>query len=253
MLNYLEKTSRPEIAYAVHQCARFCEEPKLSHERAVHKFVRYLIASKDKGIIFRPDKSQGIVCHVNTDFASNWNLVEGDNLARVLSRTGFIITYANCPLIWASCLQTKIALSTTKAEYIALSQAMKEIIPLINILGEVKRNFKVIDDLPQIHCKLFEDNKSALALAKAPQMNPRTKYILLISTTTSGRTSQTNWLLFILLVQKNKLQIFLRKSCQIVSSSILEKNFVDTSEKKHRNTRDYGKNMTLNLLFIFDI
>ena len=96
-----------------------------------------------------------------------------------MSRTGFVITYANCPLIWASRLQSEIALSTTEAEYIALSQAMKEIIPLINILGEVKRYFTVIDDLPEIHCKLFEDNKSALALAKAPQMNPRAKYISL--------------------------------------------------------------------------
>ena len=56
---------------------------------------------------------------------------------------------------------------------------MKEIIPLINILGKVKRHFKVVDDLPKIKWKLFEDNKSALALAKYPKMNPRTKYILL--------------------------------------------------------------------------
>ena len=179
MLNYLEKTSRPEIAYAVHQCARFCENPKLSHERAVHRIVRYLTTTKDKGLIFKPDKSKGIVCHVDADFAGNWNLAEGDNPASVLSRTGFIITYANCPLIWASRLQSEISLSTTEAEYIALSTAMKEIIPLINILSEIKRHFKVIDDLPEIHCKLFEDNKSALALAKAPQMNPRTKYISL--------------------------------------------------------------------------
>lgn len=179
MLNYLEKTSRPEIAYAVHQCARFCNAPKLSHERAVHRIVRYLTTTRDKGMIFKPDKDKGIICHVDADFAGNWNLVEGDNPASVLSRTGFVITYANCPLIWASKLQTEIALSTTEAEYIALSQAMKEIIPLINILGEIKRHYKVIDDLPEIHCQLFEDNKSALALAKAPQMNPRTKYISL--------------------------------------------------------------------------
>ena len=105
--------------------------------------------------------------------------MEGDNPATVLSRTGFVLTYANFLLIWTSRLQTEIALSTCEAEYIALSSAMKEIIPLINILGEIKMNFKVIDNLPQIHCKLFEDNKSALALAKAPQMNPRTKYISL--------------------------------------------------------------------------
>ena len=56
MLNYLEKTSRPEIAFVVHQCARFCEKPMLSHERDVHRIVRYLAGTKDKGIIFTPDK-----------------------------------------------------------------------------------------------------------------------------------------------------------------------------------------------------
>ena len=107
-------------------------------------------------MIFKPDKSKGIVCHIDANFVGNWNLVEGDNPVSVLSRTGFIVTYADCPLIWALRLQPEISLSTTEAEYIALSIAMKEIIPLINILGEVKIYFKVIDDLPEIHCKLFE-------------------------------------------------------------------------------------------------
>ena len=52
MLNDLEKTMRPEIVFAVHQCARFCENPKLSHERAVHQIVQYLSGTKDKGLNF---------------------------------------------------------------------------------------------------------------------------------------------------------------------------------------------------------
>lgn len=88
-----------------------------------------------------------------------------------------MITYANCPLYWQSKLQSEIALSTTEAEYIALSQALREIIPLINLLSEVKKHFELGEKLPEIKCRLFEDNRSCLALAKAPQMNPRTKYI----------------------------------------------------------------------------
>ena len=141
MLNYLEKTLRLEIAYVVHQCARFCENPKLLHERAVHRIVRYLTSTKDEGSIFKPEKSKGIVCHVYADFAGNWNLVECDNPASVLLCTGFIIEYSGCPLVWASRLQSEISLSNTEAEYIVLSTAMKEIIPLINILGKVKRHF----------------------------------------------------------------------------------------------------------------
>ena len=39
----------------VHQCARFCADPKLSHEKATHKIVRYLMKTKHEGIIFRPE------------------------------------------------------------------------------------------------------------------------------------------------------------------------------------------------------
>ena len=97
----------------------------------------------------------------------------------VLSRTGYIVTYTKCPVIWSSKLQTEIALSTTEAEYIALLQALREVIPLMNMIGELKKDFLVIHDTPALHCKVFEDNKICLALAKALHMNQRTKYIAL--------------------------------------------------------------------------
>jgi hypothetical protein len=40
-LNYLEKSTRPDIAYAVHQCARFSSCPKQSHAEAVKYICRY--------------------------------------------------------------------------------------------------------------------------------------------------------------------------------------------------------------------
>lgn len=48
-LNYLEKSTRPEIAYAVHQCARFSSCPKQSHAEAVKQIGRYLAGTKEKG------------------------------------------------------------------------------------------------------------------------------------------------------------------------------------------------------------
>ena len=179
MLNYLEKTTRPEIAFAVHQCARFCENPKLSHERAVHRIVRYLVGTRNKGLFFKPDKTIGIVCHVDADFSGNWSKDNSKDPSSVLSRTGYVISYRRCPLIWSSKLQTEIALSTTEAEYIALSQSLREIIPLMGMLKEIKEHFYLSDNLPDIKCSVFEDNNSCIALAKAPRMNPRTKYIAL--------------------------------------------------------------------------
>ena len=91
-----------------------------------------------------------------------------------------MITYAKCPLIyWSSKLRIEIALSTCESEYIALSQSLREVVPLINLLGELKKHFTVVEKLPEFNCQVFEGNRSCLALAKALQMNPRTKYIAL--------------------------------------------------------------------------
>ena len=41
MLNFLVNSTHPELSYAVNQCARFCNDPKLSHERVVKRVVQY--------------------------------------------------------------------------------------------------------------------------------------------------------------------------------------------------------------------
>ena len=81
--------------------------------------------------------------------------------------------------MWKSELQTVITLSTTEAEYIALSQAMREVIPLLGILEELEPFFDNVSKSTDVKCTISEDNQSCIALAKAPRMNPRTKYISL--------------------------------------------------------------------------
>jgi hypothetical protein len=92
-----------------------------------------------------------------------------------------VITYAGCPIIWASKLQTQIALSTTEAEYLALSQCLRDTIPIMNLLKEFsEQGFEVINPSPRVHCKAFEDNSGALELARLPKLRPRTKHINLV-------------------------------------------------------------------------
>ena len=57
------------------------------------------------------------------------------------SQSGWIISYANCPVIWCSKLQTQVALSTTEAEYIALSWALHDVIPVMSLLSEMRHHF----------------------------------------------------------------------------------------------------------------
>ena len=95
----------------------------------------------------------------------------------VLSRTGYVIFLSNCPILWVSKLQTEIALSTTEAEYIALSQSMRDLLPLREILKELSKilDFKITT--PITHSTVFEDNNGALELANQPKYRPRTKHI----------------------------------------------------------------------------
>ena len=177
MLGYLQNSTRPDISIAVHQCARFNAHPMLCHEKAMKYIARYLLSSQDKGIHYKPDPSKGLECYVDADFAGGWSSGDHTNPECVLSRTGFVIMYLGCPLTWSSKLQTEIALSTTESEYIALSQAMRETIPFMNLMVEVGRIFPLNNPTPTFRCKVFEDNRSCIKVAESPKFTPRTKHI----------------------------------------------------------------------------
>ncbi len=94
----------------------------LCPEKAVKRIAQYLLSSSNKGIVYRPDSTHGLEVFVDADFAGGWSSGDAHNPEVILSRTGYIIMYAGCPITWTSKLQTEIALSTTEAEYIALCE-----------------------------------------------------------------------------------------------------------------------------------
>ena len=113
MLGYLQNSTRPDILMAFHQCARFNANTMLCHEKSVKYIARYLLSSPDKGIYYKPDMTRGLECYVDADFVGGWTSGNYTNSECVLSRTGFVIMYAGCPLTWCSKLQTEIDFSTT--------------------------------------------------------------------------------------------------------------------------------------------
>lgn len=178
MLTYLSTSTRPDIAFSVHQCARFSISPKRSHELAVRRIVRYLKGTRDKGYILRPSPThRNLDCYVDADFAGLWSPTSSHDPISVKSRTGYVITFASCPVLWSSKLQTEIALSTTEAEYIAMSQAARDIIPMRDLLTEFATATKLIVGDTVAHSTIFEDNKGCVDLATAPKLCPRTKHI----------------------------------------------------------------------------
>ena len=89
-----------------------------------------------------------------------------------------MIMYAGCPILWASKLQSCIALSSTESEYYSLSTAIREVIPIMELAKEMKEHgFDVGTTEPKVHCKVFEDNSGALEIATVHKVRPRTKHL----------------------------------------------------------------------------
>jgi hypothetical protein len=139
MLMYLAANTRPGIAHDVHQAARHTHAPRGSHAVAVKRILRYLKGTKDKGLYFNPDATDQVDCYMDAVFAGLFSVEDGQAPVSVKSRTGYVIMYSGVPVLWVSNMQAQIALSTMEAEYIALSQSMRDLIPVWEILKDINR------------------------------------------------------------------------------------------------------------------
>ncbi len=128
-------------------------------------------------MIYRPDSTRGIEVFVDADFAGGWDPGDALNADNVYSRMGYVICFAGCPIFWQSKLQTEIALSTAEAEYIGLSQALRETIPMTNLMREMNVIFLLYPPQPKFVLKVREDNQSCIAMTNNPKFTLRTKHI----------------------------------------------------------------------------
>ena len=109
--------TRPDIAYATSVVSRHAKNPGKSHMEAAKQILRYLSATRDRGITFG-----GGDLSIQGYSDSNW---AGDKEDRK-STSGYVFMLNNGPISWASKRQKTVALSSTEAEYMALTLAAKE-------------------------------------------------------------------------------------------------------------------------------
>jgi hypothetical protein len=161
----------------VHQAARFLIKPMRSHKLAITQIGRYLCNNPEGGIIYKVDKMKGLEVYADTDFAGGWNVANSENADCVQSRTCFVICTANCLVIWCSKLQTEIALSTAEAKYIAMSHALRETIPIQNLIKEINCIFNLPNPMTDCCITLHEDNLLTITMAESLKFTPCTKHI----------------------------------------------------------------------------
>ncbi|XP_050460197.1 uncharacterized protein LOC126856068 [Cataglyphis hispanica] len=154
-LMYLAVSTRPDISYAISILSQFNTNSGKVHWNAAKRVLRYLKGTKSE---------IPLIGFVDADC--------GGNVDDRVFYTGFVFKLANTAITWKARKQKSIALSSTEAEYMALTKAAKETVYLRNLLEEMcymERQSKPIT----IYC----DNQGAQKLMLNPMYHSRTKHI----------------------------------------------------------------------------
>jgi hypothetical protein len=160
-LMYAMIATRPDLAVSVGTLSRFLQNPGLQHWNQAKRVLRYLKATQDVGLEFK-SKGTHLVGYSDADWA-------GDIDTR-RSTTGYLFYLGGALVSWNSKLQATVALSSTEAEYLALTAAVKEALWIRTFLHDLG-----IIDIKET--PIFSDNQGCLALAKNPVYHGRTKHI----------------------------------------------------------------------------
>lgn len=160
-LMYLALATRPDIAHAVSVLSQFNRLYDRKLWTAAKHVLRYLKSTIDLALCFRRTK-ENLLGFVDAD----WGNCTIDR--RSYTGTAFIL--AGAAISWESRKQRTVALSSTEAEYMGLTDAAKEAVYLIGFLKEL--GFESLTNVT-----IFNDNQGAGELARNPVYHGRSKHI----------------------------------------------------------------------------
>jgi len=161
-LNYIAQISRPDISYVVSNLARFSNNPSEMHWRAAKHAMKYLKGTVSLSLCYNKETQDELIGYCDSDYA-------GDLMSRK-STSGYVFTLHGRPIAWSSSLQKVTALSSSEAEYMAISEALKELLWLRSLLKSLG-----LEQTEETELKV--DNQAAIALSKNPEFHKRSKHI----------------------------------------------------------------------------
>lgn len=158
----LANHTRPDISCAVGIICQYTSKPTTFLIKAVHRVFGYLRMTAEYGIVFEKEKKPEIIFYCDSDYA-------GSKDSRK-SRTGWCAIMNGGGITWSSHKQNCVALSTAKAESVALSECSKEIMWIRNFITETGRNIST----PYI---LRNDNTAAEYWSNSERSMKKAKHI----------------------------------------------------------------------------
>lgn len=159
-LMYLAILTRPDIAYALSYLSQFNNCYDVTHFNYAKRVLKYLQKTKHYCLEYSKGNVE-LQGYVDADWAS-------DSLDRK-SYTGFCFVMNGSVISWQSRKQKTVSLSSTEAEYVALSEASREAVYLKNLMYEITGKQCIV--------RLYCDNQSALKLSTSHQSHNRSKHI----------------------------------------------------------------------------
>ena len=161
-LMYIATCTRPDIAHAVGEVAKFCERYDKSHWTAAKRILKYLKTTQGLSIVFSGINKGELIGFADANWA-------GDLDTR-RSTTGYVFFLNGSAISWSSKRQPTVATSSTEEEYMSLYSATQEAIWLRGLLKDLNYCAKNATTI-------FQDNQGCIALAKNPVYHSRTKHI----------------------------------------------------------------------------
>ena len=159
-LLYLMLGTRPDVAFAVTKMSQFASNPTQEHLNRALYICRYLVGTADYALVYGTSDT-GIIAYADADWGS-------DQVTR-RSNTGLLVLLGNAAVSWNSRAQKSIALSSTEAEYMLLSDACRQLVWIHSLMSEIGMKIR--------HIPLCGDNQGSIFIASNAVQEKRTKHI----------------------------------------------------------------------------
>lgn len=155
--------TRPDISFSCSLLSQFNNCYNKNHWIAAKRVLRYLKKTINFGLVFKRSFDKRYCLEAFAD--ADW----GNDPTDRKSFSGFVIKLGSNTINWECRKQRTVALSSTEAEYLSMSDCCKDILFLCNFLKELTE-WKLL-------CKLRNDNMSAIKLLESKECHKRTKHI----------------------------------------------------------------------------
>jgi hypothetical protein len=161
LLLYIMLGTHPDIAFAVTKLSQHATNPSEDHLSRVLYICRYLLGTSDYVLVYDRPNNGRLEAYADSDWASDPNTRK--------STTGYLVKLAGGIFVWNSCAQKTVALLSTKAEYMSLSDISRQLVWVKNLLIKL--------DIQLSPIPLYGGNQGSIFLASNPVQERHIKHI----------------------------------------------------------------------------